>query len=42
MAKRVLTGCRDCRVCSESGIAGATRKTAQRQVWPSPQRGSAA
>jgi len=29
MAKRVLTGCRDCRVCSESGIAGATRKTAK-------------
>lgn len=27
MARRILTGCRDCRVCGESGIASATRKT---------------
>jgi hypothetical protein len=29
MAKRILTGCRDCRLCSESGIGSATRKTAK-------------
>jgi len=32
MAKRILTGCRDCRLCSASGIESATRKTAKLSV----------